>query len=165
MWRDPRSIHRLITLDHLLRMRSGLAFPVAPQGPRVERFCKERCRSRVSVNLRRPTTTTALPVYLQQRKMFANGEHRRLVPEADISQLSFYDFVGAGEDRWRNGQPERLRSVEVDDKLKPRRLLDRQIGRLGTSEDLSDVNASLPKGSRVARSIAGQAASRGKLRQ
>ncbi|HEX2939665.1 MAG TPA: serine hydrolase, partial [Rhodopila sp.] len=28
LWRDPRSIHRLITLDHLLRMRSGLAFPV-----------------------------------------------------------------------------------------------------------------------------------------
>lgn len=24
-WRDPRGIHRLITLDHLLRMRSGLA--------------------------------------------------------------------------------------------------------------------------------------------
>ena len=29
LWRDPRAIHRLITLDHLLRMRSGLAFPVA----------------------------------------------------------------------------------------------------------------------------------------
>ncbi|MFL5267248.1 MAG: serine hydrolase domain-containing protein [Stellaceae bacterium] len=29
LWRDPRSIHRLITLDHLLRMRSGLAFPVS----------------------------------------------------------------------------------------------------------------------------------------
>ena len=28
LWRDPRAIHRLITLDHLLRMRSGLAFPV-----------------------------------------------------------------------------------------------------------------------------------------
>ena len=27
LWRDPRSIHRLITLDHLLRMRSGLGFP------------------------------------------------------------------------------------------------------------------------------------------
>ena len=26
-WRDPRAIHRLITLDHLLRMRSGLRFP------------------------------------------------------------------------------------------------------------------------------------------
>jgi CubicO group peptidase (beta-lactamase class C family) len=29
LWRDPRSIHRLITLDHLLRMRSGLGFPTA----------------------------------------------------------------------------------------------------------------------------------------
>jgi CubicO group peptidase (beta-lactamase class C family) len=28
LWRDPRDIHRLITIDHLLRMRSGLAFPV-----------------------------------------------------------------------------------------------------------------------------------------
>ena len=27
LWRDPRSIHHLITLDHLLRMRSGLGFP------------------------------------------------------------------------------------------------------------------------------------------
>jgi CubicO group peptidase (beta-lactamase class C family) len=28
LWRDPRGIHRLITLDHLVRMRSGLGFPV-----------------------------------------------------------------------------------------------------------------------------------------
>ncbi len=28
LWRDPRAIHRLITLDHLVRMRSGLGFPV-----------------------------------------------------------------------------------------------------------------------------------------
>jgi CubicO group peptidase (beta-lactamase class C family) len=28
LWRDPRAIHCLITLDHLLRMRSGLGFPV-----------------------------------------------------------------------------------------------------------------------------------------
>jgi CubicO group peptidase (beta-lactamase class C family) len=26
-WRDPRGIHALVTLDHLLRMRSGLAMP------------------------------------------------------------------------------------------------------------------------------------------
>lgn len=35
LWRDPRSIHRLITLDHLLRMRSGLGFPVAHGDGRV----------------------------------------------------------------------------------------------------------------------------------
>jgi hypothetical protein len=28
LWRDPRAIQRLITIDHLLRMRSGLGFPV-----------------------------------------------------------------------------------------------------------------------------------------
>lgn len=28
LWRDPRAIHHLITIDHLLRMRSGLGFPV-----------------------------------------------------------------------------------------------------------------------------------------
>jgi CubicO group peptidase (beta-lactamase class C family) len=28
LWRDPRGIHRLITLDHLVRMRSGIGFPV-----------------------------------------------------------------------------------------------------------------------------------------
>ena len=28
LWRDPRDIHRLITLDHLIRMRAGLGFPV-----------------------------------------------------------------------------------------------------------------------------------------
>jgi CubicO group peptidase (beta-lactamase class C family) len=28
LWADPRAIHRLITLDHLVRMRSGLGMPV-----------------------------------------------------------------------------------------------------------------------------------------
>ena len=35
LWRDPRSIHRLITTDHLLRMRSGLAFPLSHGDGRV----------------------------------------------------------------------------------------------------------------------------------
>jgi len=35
LWRDPRSIHRLITLDHLLRMRSGIGFPVSHGDARV----------------------------------------------------------------------------------------------------------------------------------
>ncbi len=35
LWSDPRDIHRLITLDHLLRMRSGLGFPVHHQDGRT----------------------------------------------------------------------------------------------------------------------------------
>lgn len=32
LWRDPRGIHQLITIDHLLRMRAGLGFPVRHEG-------------------------------------------------------------------------------------------------------------------------------------
>src|SRR4029077_19468476 len=35
LWRDPRGVHRLITLDHLLRMRSGIGFPVSHGDGRV----------------------------------------------------------------------------------------------------------------------------------
>jgi len=35
LWRDPRGIHRLITLDHLVRMRSGLGFPVRHENGQV----------------------------------------------------------------------------------------------------------------------------------
>ena len=35
LWRDPRDTHHLITLDHLLRMRSGLGFPVQLPDGRV----------------------------------------------------------------------------------------------------------------------------------
>ncbi len=58
----------------------------------------------------------------------------------------------------RHRKPERLRGLEVDDQLEPRRLLDRQISRLGAFEDLSGVNAGLAKDSGKARSIADQTA-------
>jgi CubicO group peptidase (beta-lactamase class C family) len=35
LWSDPRGIHSLITLDHLVRMRSGLGFPVRHEDGRV----------------------------------------------------------------------------------------------------------------------------------
>lgn len=35
LWSDPRGIHRLITLDHLVRMRSGLGFPVRHEDGRT----------------------------------------------------------------------------------------------------------------------------------
>jgi hypothetical protein len=45
---------------------------------------------------------------------------------------SFDDLVGAGEDRWRDGEAERLRSLEINDQLEFGRLLDWQIGGLST---------------------------------
>src|SRR5215467_9477964 len=39
----------------------------------------------------------------------------------------FNDLIGAHEDRWRDGQAERLGGPEIDHQLKRGRLLDRQI--------------------------------------
>ncbi len=36
LWSDPRDIHHLITLDHLVRMRAGLGFPVRLEDGRVQ---------------------------------------------------------------------------------------------------------------------------------
>jgi hypothetical protein len=46
--------------------------------------------------------------------------------------VSLDDLVGVGEDGWRDRQPQRLGRLEIDHQLKPGRLLDRQVGGLGT---------------------------------
>ena len=60
--------------------------------------------------------------------------------------VSFDHLVGAGEDRLRHGEAERLCGLQVDDQLEFRRLLDWQIGRIGAVEDLSDIDAGLAIG-------------------
>jgi len=52
-------------------------------------------------------------------------------------RLGADDLIGAGEDRGRHGQAERLRGLEIDDQLEPGRLLDRQIGGLSPLRTLA----------------------------
>jgi hypothetical protein len=60
--------------------------------------------------------------------------------------VSLFDhLVGARQKRWRNGKPDRFRGLEIDHKLECRRLLDRQIGRLDTFQNLVD-NGRRPPG-------------------
>src|SRR6516164_432584 len=57
-----------------------------------------------------------------------------------------HHLVGAGEDRGRDRQAERLGSLEVDDQLEGRRLLDREIGRLGAVENFRKFVALIVQG-------------------
>src|SRR5215208_5496341 len=74
------------------------------------------------------------------------------------STPSFDDLVGASKQRLRHRETERLCGLQVYDQLEPSWLLDRQVGRLGALEDLSDVNAHLTGDGTPARSIANQPA-------
>jgi hypothetical protein len=59
-------------------------------------------------------------------------------------QISSFDhFVGAREERGRNVEAERCRSLEVDRHLVVDRQLDRQIGWLGALEDAVNVSRRL----------------------
>jgi hypothetical protein len=87
---------------------------------------------------------------------------RKPRPSFRYSSL-FDDLVGAGKDRLRHGKTECLRGFHVDHQLEAGRLIYRQIGRLGTVEDLSDINAELSIENRAARPIAQQAAGFGEF--
>ena len=69
----------------------------------------------------------------RRRPLVAKGSnHRRFIPHTGTrSKMQthnllrlFDDLVGAGEDRWRDCQAERLGGLQVDHQLESRRLLD-----------------------------------------
>jgi hypothetical protein len=61
-------------------------------------------------------------------------------PRATRTRAASFDhLVGAGDQRWRHLQPERLGSLEVDDQLELVRLLHRQVCGLGALQYLVHV--------------------------
>ena len=63
----------------------------------------------------------------------------RFVPKADIGRRLFDHLVGAGKQRLRHGEAERLGGFEIDNQLILGRRLHRQVGRLLALEDPIDV--------------------------
>jgi hypothetical protein len=78
-------------------------------------------------------------------------------PKCDITSLVDH-LVGGGEQFIRNGDAERVGRLEIDQKLKCRRLLDRQFAGVCALENLVHIESSAPTEPLEARTIAKQAA-------
>jgi hypothetical protein len=65
--------------------------------------------------------------------------HFSFVPGADIGVL-FDHFVGAGEERSRYLNAERLGRLQIDDELPPTRLIDRHVGGFCAFQNLIDLH-------------------------
>src|SRR5712691_3892114 len=61
-------------------------------------------------------------------------------PDCGLPLLNY--FIRAPKQRWRDRQPERLGSLEVDHQLELGGLFDGQVGELGTFQNLVDVHRS-----------------------
>ena len=78
---------------------------------------------------------------------------------------SFDDLVGANENRWRHSEAERVGGLQINHQLNFGRLLNRQIGRSFSLQNLPRVNAGLVIDRYEVNSIADQAAGRYELSQ
>jgi hypothetical protein len=67
-------------------------------------------------------------------------------------------LIGQEEQRWRHRDPQYLGGLQVNDQLELRRLLHRQVGGLGTLQDLVHIRRPAPVPVRRARPLADEAA-------
>src|SRR3954462_10171582 len=81
---------------------------------------------------------------------------RSRVQARETQGVSFDHLVGAGEERGRNGEAECFGRLQVEDKIKPSWLLDRDVARFRAAQDFINVVGGAPEQVRKVRSIGHQ---------
>src|SRR5207247_1276572 len=89
---------------------------------------------------------------------FKCRSHVSKVPEAEVARL-FYHLVGAGEQRRWHDDAKRLSGLQIDHQFELGRLLDGQVRRFRSLENLAYVDRGAPIQIRKIRSVGHEAAS------
>src|SRR5918998_4243664 len=82
---------------------------------------------------------------------------------SEAASPSFDHLVSAGEERSRHVEAERLGSLEIDEQLNFRCLLDREIRRIGARKDPAGMDPTLIAPVNITASVADEAARRSEL--
>ena len=82
---------------------------------------------------------------------------------SEAASPSFDHLVSAGEERSRHVEAERLGSLEIDEQLNFRCLLDREIRRIGARKDPAGMDPTLIAPINITASVADEAARRSEL--
>src|SRR5437870_10609894 len=101
-----------------------------------------------------PVPSTSMPFLITRSWAMTSSS-------SDVDSLD--DLIRSPQQRIRDRQAERLRGPRVDHELEFFRPLDRQLGGLGATQDLSDVDATAAESLTQIRSIAQQAAGFGEF--
>jgi hypothetical protein len=80
------------------------------------------------------------PLIATEQRTFRNRRSVPIATDAPQQTATLFDHVvGAGEQRGRHREAERLGGGQVDHEIELGRLLDRDIGRLGPAQNLVDI--------------------------
>src|SRR6476620_8242370 len=148
---DQESIHRSVSAWFPWNNSSseGNSF----NSPKCTRLNRVGPRSNVRFGSKVDMTTSNLDVRFTPESGHCSGEQTCLLRSRSGHNDLLDHLVRAGEKRWRNGQADRLRGGQIDCKIELGRLLDGEVTRFCSAQNLVDKVSGTPEQVRLVWSI------------
>src|SRR5215467_548621 len=120
--------------------------------------CADGPRKRLTKGVYGPLICRSMRLHRRSPHSICNRTWLVFAPNGESVRQLLDDFVGAGEQCWRNVDGERMGGRQIDDEIELGRLYHRQVGGLLAFQDTTGIDTNLPIGFGDAGPVAHQAA-------